>query len=160
MMDIFGESDPRKLGYRFWGARHVDYSTAVRAEVSKQNYTVCPLYWYIDATFQCSRCSETFVFAADEQKFWYEELKFWIDSIPSKCAKCRKELRDLNDLQQEYDRDIAATLSKSASVDRKERLIAIVDAIEAGGVTLAAKAIENRRILTSQIEKSRRTGAE
>lgn len=160
VFDSFGDSDPRKMpGHLFWGVRHLDYSTAVRADISKQNFSVCPRHWYIDAAFNCSRCGESFVFTADEQKFWYEELKFWIDSIPRECAKCRKELRELKSLQQKYDRDIASTMGKSANVDKKERLVAVIEAIEAGGVTLSAKETENRRTLLSQIDKARRPGA-
>ena len=160
VFDSFGDSDPRKMpGHLFWGVRHLEYSTAVRANVSQQNCSICPRHWYVDAAFHCSRCGQSFVFTADEQKYWYEQLKFWIDSIPMECGKCRKELRELRALQQEYDRDIASAMSKSTSVDQKERLAAVIEAIETGGVTLAAKVIENRRILLSQIQKSRRLGA-
>ena len=156
VFDRFGDSDPRKMPNLFGGSRHIDYSTAVRADVTQQSFCVCPRHWYIDAAFECSRCGESFVFTADEQKFWYEELKFWIDSLPRECAKCRKELRALKALQQEYDRDIASALSKRTSVDQKQRLVAVIEAIEAGGVKLAQTATENRRILLSQIEKARR----
>src|SRR4051794_10797523 len=89
VFDSFGDSDPRKMpGHLFWGVRHLDYSTAVRADISQQNFSVCPRHWYIDAAFHCSRCDQSFVFTADEQKFWYEQLKFWIDSIPKECATC------------------------------------------------------------------------
>ncbi len=156
----FGDSNPRRMpGHLFSGARHLNYSTAIRADISQQNFSVCPRHWYIDAEFHCSRCGQSFVFTADEQKFWYETLKFWIGSIPKECDECRKELRKLKALQQEYDRDIASTMARNTSVDQKERLVAIIEAIEAGGLTLTGKAMENRRILLSQIEKSRRPGA-
>ena len=160
MFDSFGDSDPRKMpSHLFWGTPHLDYSTAVRADVTQQNYCVCPRHWYIDAAFECSRCGQSFLFKADEQKFWYEELKFWIDSKPRECAKCRKELRALKALKQEYDREIASALGKRTSLEQKERLVALLEAIEAGGVTLAEKTLENRRVLLTQIEKVRRAGA-
>jgi Probable zinc-ribbon domain len=160
VFDNFGDSDPRKMpGHLFGSDRHLDYSTAVRADISRQNFSVCPRHWYINAAFHCSRCGQPFVFTAEEQKFWYEELKFWIDSRPKECAKCRQELRAMKALQQEYDREIASALSKETSVDQKQRLVAVIEAIEAGGVTLAAKVVENRRVLLSQIQKSRRPGA-
>lgn len=160
VFDSFGDTDPRKMPrHLFWGTRHLDYSTAVRADIAQQNFSVCPRHWYIDAAFKCSRCGESFVFTSDEQKFWYEELKFWIDSLPRECAKCRKELRALKALQQEYDRDIASAMSKSTTVEQKERVVAVLEAIEGGGVKLADKTIEHRRILVSQIEKARRPGA-
>ena len=160
MFDPYGDTDPRKMpNHLFSGIRHLDFSTATRADISQQNFSICPRHWYIDATIDCSRCGQSFVFKADEQKFWYEELKFWIESIPRECAKCRNEVRQLKALRQEYDRDVASAMRKSAIVDQKERLVDVIKAIEAGGVTLAEKVIENRRILLSQIEKSRRPGA-
>ncbi len=161
MFDNFGKSDPHNIpGHLFSGVRHLDYSTAIRADISQQNFSVCPRHWYIDAAFCCSRCGQGFVFRADEQKFWYEALKFWIDSIPRQCAKCRNELRHLKALQREYNRELKFSMRKNATIDQKERLVKIIKAIETGGVMLTAKAIENRRILSSRIEKSRQSGAE
>ena len=77
----------------FYSAR-VDYSTAVRADISKQNYSVCPRHWYLNAETICTDCSEPFIFSASEQKFWYEDLYFWVDSFPNQCPNCRKNRRD------------------------------------------------------------------
>ena len=49
--------------------------------------------WYIDATFLCERCHEEFCFTAAEQKIWYEDYGFYIDSTPKECVACRRELR-------------------------------------------------------------------
>lgn len=156
--DYFGETNPRQMPiHLFWGAKHLDYSTAVRASILKQNFTICPRHWYIDATFHCSRCGESFVFTAEEQKYWYEELSFWIDSLPKECASCRRELRELKALQQEYDRDIAAALLKSTDTVEKRRLVLLIEAMETGGLALADKVQENHRILLSQIAKSQGT---
>ncbi|WP_442485696.1 zinc-ribbon domain containing protein [Aeoliella sp. SH292] len=138
----------------FWGVKHLDYSTAVRAATSKQNFTVCPRHWYIDAAFHCSRCGESFVFTAEEQKFWYEELRFWVDSLPKECINCRRELRELKALQQEYDRGIAAALLKSTDIVEKRRLVLVIEAMEAGGLALADGVRENHRVLLSQIAKN------
>ncbi|MFN9541417.1 MAG: zinc-ribbon domain containing protein, partial [Planctomycetota bacterium] len=74
-MDYFGKSCSENMPrHFFWECLHLDHDSAVRADVSRQNYSVCPRYWYVDATFRCSRCSETFKFTAAEQKRWYEEL--------------------------------------------------------------------------------------
>ena len=160
VIDIFGDSDPRKMPRQLFGnSRHLDYATAVRANISQQNFSVCPRHWYVDAELRCSRCDQSFVFSADEQKFWYEDLKFWIDSRPRECVKCRKDLRELKALQQEYDHGIASAMSKGTSVEQKERLVVVINAIEAGGATLTEKVRDNQRILLSQIDKVRRSGA-
>ncbi|MGO8055825.1 hypothetical protein, partial [Rhizobium leguminosarum] len=33
------------------------------------------------------------MFTKEEKKIWYEKLKFWIDSEPVNCLKCRRQLR-------------------------------------------------------------------
>lgn len=93
-MDAFGDTDPKTMPPHFFhGAVFIDYSTAVRAEVAKQDYTSCPRHWYIDATFRCIDCGKDFLFSAEEQRFWYEERKFYVDSIPTRCPICRKKER-------------------------------------------------------------------
>lgn len=94
-MDVFGKIDPKKMPlHLFYGAVSIDYATAVRADVSKQNYTVCPRHWYIDVTFRCEDCGKTFLFSADEQGVWYERRRFYVDSKPTRCPACRKKERD------------------------------------------------------------------
>ena len=80
---LFGENNPKRMpSHLFFGSRRMDYSTAQRADISKQNYTVCPRHWYVDATFRCRDCRNEFVFTAAEQRFWYEDRRFWIGELP------------------------------------------------------------------------------
>jgi Probable zinc-ribbon domain len=96
-MDVFGDSDPKKMPpHLFHGAVSIDYGTAVRADVTKQDYSVCPRHWYIDATFKCIDCGLDFLFSADEQRFWYEQRRFYVDSQPTRCPACRKKERARN----------------------------------------------------------------
>lgn len=93
-MDGFGDTDPRKMPFHlFHGAVSMDYPTAVRADFTKQDYSVCPRHWYIDATFRCQDCGKDFLFSAEEQRFWYGERKFYVDSRPVRCPECRKKER-------------------------------------------------------------------
>ena len=94
----------------FYGSLRLDYGSAVRADPDSQNYGVCPRYWYIDATFRCARCNAEFSFTATEQRTWYEEYGFWIDSLPKHCLACRRELRDLKAARQEYDQCVEEVL--------------------------------------------------
>jgi len=90
-MDVFGNTDPKKMPQHFFlGAVSIDYGTAVRADISKQDYTVCPRHWYSDAIFKCADCGNEFLFSAREQRYWYEERKFYVDSYPKCCPDCRK----------------------------------------------------------------------
>jgi hypothetical protein len=89
-----GDTDPKKMPPHFFdGAVSIDYDSAVRADISKQGYTVCPRHWYIDATFKCVDCGKGFQFSVDEQRFWYEQRRFFVDSKPIRCAACRKKER-------------------------------------------------------------------
>src|SRR5882724_5042116 len=107
--DSFGDTDPKKMpAYLFGGALHIDYSTAVRADIRKQDFVTCPRHWYVDASFRCTRCEQAFLFSSEEQFFWYEELKFFVDARPKQCKTCRGELRELKALRQEYDCNVAS----------------------------------------------------
>jgi Probable zinc-ribbon domain len=52
-----------------------------------------PYFAFIDAELQCEDCGKPFVFAAAEQRFWYETLKFWVQSRPKQCIPCRRTRR-------------------------------------------------------------------
>ncbi len=52
-----------------------------------------PYFAFIDAELRCEDCGQTFVFAAVEQRFWYETLKFWVQSRPKQCIPCRRARR-------------------------------------------------------------------
>ncbi|WP_420841919.1 zinc-ribbon domain containing protein [Fimbriiglobus ruber] len=41
----------------------------------------------------CEDCKQPFVFTASEQQFWYETLKFWVQSHPKQCISCRRVRR-------------------------------------------------------------------
>ncbi len=159
MFDGFGKNDPRKMpSYLFSGSLYLDFASAVNADISKQNYSICPRYWYVDATIHCGSCGVDFCFAADEQRVWYEEYAFWIDSFPKCCKDCRRVFRDQMELRKEYDREITKAL-KSDDCAVKERIVAIIDQLCDGLHDFPEKIQENRRLLAKQIERLRGAGA-
>jgi len=152
--DVFGDTDPRKMPlHLFFGARSIDYDSAVRANITKQHFSVCPRHWYMDATFQCEECHREFLFSVQEQQFWYEERRFWIDSQPRKCAPCRKQDRRKKNLKQQYDIDLAEALS-SKDLKAKKAIIAILDELASIGFQLAKRTTAHRDLLLHQIRKS------
>jgi hypothetical protein len=154
MSDYFGKLDARNVPrHFFWGAVQLDYESAVKADIAKQDYTVCPRYWYIEATLRCVRCGNEFMFSVDEQRFWYEELRFWVDSRPTRCAPCRGDLRRLKAMQQEYDRAIKRVLLRTSDAAEKLRLIELIEGLEAGGVELPEKTRANLGTLRVQIAR-------
>lgn len=150
----FGINDPRDMPmHLFFGVVRMDYRTAVRANVEAQNCSICPRYWYIDATFACERCGDEFTFSAAEQRLWYETYRFWVDSIPKRCLACRRDARHAKVLRQEYDRDIATVLERGDRESRK-RLAAIIDRLCEFGTELPARVHDNRRRLAEQIARA------
>ena len=141
-MDIFGSTDPRMMPKHFFGgAVHLDYRTAIRGNPQKQNYSVCPRHWYIDADFNCARCRREFTWTAGEQKAWFEDYHFWIDSHPRLCKNCMADRKHLESLRVEYDSTVAAARHKGAT-EQKRRVIEVVRELEAAFGRLPEKMIE------------------
>lgn len=64
--------------------------SAIPADISRQNYTVQPRPCYVDIMMRCHRCDRHFIFFAQEQRYWYEELAFWVDARCIHCPECRR----------------------------------------------------------------------
>lgn len=155
----FGRNDPREMpAHLFFGSVRVDYGTAVRADFEKQNCSICPRYWYVDAVFLCARCRHEFTFSAAEQHAWYEDYGFWIDSLPTRCLICRRNLRDLKRARREYDQRVAEVL-QARDLKAKKRLARVIDRLYETGGELPPRINENRRRLANQISKADRDPA-
>jgi hypothetical protein len=78
-----------------WACRHcLDSGRAILADPAKQLYCDWPPYLaYFDTTHECADCHDDFVFSKEEQRFWYEELGFWVQSRPKQCSNCRRKRR-------------------------------------------------------------------
>lgn len=70
-------------------------ATAIRADLSRQNYSVFPRGYYVDILKTCRRCKVEFVFSAREQQHWYEELGFYVDADCVHCLECRRSNQQL-----------------------------------------------------------------
>jgi hypothetical protein len=153
-MSDFGREDPREMPAHFFlGSLRVDYGSAVPADPERQNRSICPRYWYVDAIFPCDRCGSEFAFTAAEQRVWYEEYRFWIDSLPRHCLACRRELRELKAVRQEYDRCVGQAL-QAGDLELKKRLARVIDQLYELGGELPLQIHENRRRLARQIARA------
>ena len=137
----------------FSGSQHIRYETAVRADSDKQNCSICPRYWYVDAVFPCMRCGVSFTFSAAEQRTWYEEYGFWVDAFPKQCTACRQDIRALQAARREYDRDVAEVLAHG-DVARMTRLAEVIDRLYELGGELPSRINENRRRLAQRIARA------
>jgi len=103
------ESSPG-CGFPWWLDTNVRIpNTAVKAQILKQRVTYTPglVYFYFDTVVTCAVCGKQFIFFAEEQKFWYETLKFILSSWPKKCEPCRREERKGPRLKAHYDELLA-----------------------------------------------------
>ena len=156
MIGNFGRDDPREMpAHFFYRSLRIDYDSAVRADPERQNCSICPRYWYVDTIFPCDRCESEFAFSAAEQRIWYEEYGFWIDSLPKHCLECRRALRDLKAARQEYDRSIEEAL-RSDNAELKKRVAEVIDQLYELGGELPLRINTNRRRLAGQLERDRR----
>jgi hypothetical protein len=153
-MSGFGSDDPREMpAHLFDRSLRLNYESAVPADTGKQNCSICPRYWYVDAIFRCIRCDAPFSFSAAEQRAWYEDYGFWIDSLPRHCPACRRDLRDLKAVRQEYDNNVAHAL-RDGDLESKKQLARVIDRLYELGGELPPRINENRRRLALQIARA------
>jgi hypothetical protein len=153
-MDMFGDTDPKKMppGY-FYDVVGIDYPTAVRADVSKQDYTVAPRHWDVDAKCRCRSCRAEYVWSASEQKQWFEEFRFNVSSKPKECPTCRVRRRRAIRLGQEYAAKVAQARSHGTA-ELKNRIVEIIDELEAYWGRVPNKVRETREIFRRQLSRS------
>jgi ssDNA-binding Zn-finger/Zn-ribbon topoisomerase 1 len=64
--------------------------TAVLANVERQRTSWCARPVYVDLLKRCKTCRRPFLFYANEQRFWYETLRFDVNIDCVNCPPCRK----------------------------------------------------------------------
>jgi hypothetical protein len=78
-------------------------NTAIPADLSRQGPATVPVTHYFDAKRKCVDCARPFIFFAAEQKYWYEELGFPLESDCVRCVDCRKKQQGLELKRQRYE---------------------------------------------------------
>jgi hypothetical protein len=68
-------------------------NTAIRANTDRQKITSFPIPYYFDQKKTCKDCNQPFIFFAEEQQFWFEELRFDLNADCIRCAPCREAHR-------------------------------------------------------------------
>jgi len=122
--------------WRFHNAVCVNWNDCVRASPEDQNYTVIPVSAHIGVIIHCRKCGIDFDFSANEQRVWYEKYRFWIDSVPVECAKCRAKRRHVVELN--------ARLSTALSIERKgiqefNEMVLVLNSLLESGVDIGPK---------------------
>ena len=77
--------------------------TAINADLTKQAQATIPVTHYFEVKRSCRECDRPFIFFAEEQKHWYEELGFGLDSDCVRCPLCRKRQQGLARKRERYE---------------------------------------------------------
>jgi Probable zinc-ribbon domain len=78
-------------------------NTAISANMSLQTPATIQVTHYFDVKRKCRDCGRPFIFFAAEQKYWYEDLGFGLDSDCVRCVPCRNTQQDISQTQQRYE---------------------------------------------------------
>jgi hypothetical protein len=150
---LFGEVDPRSDPDGFFSeAEWIDYDHAYRANIAKQNWSVFPRHWYMDADFRCRKCHRRFTWTAEQQKLWFEEYFRWVGVRPQLCRYCSAAEQHLLHLQREYDNTVGKARNHGTA-EEKRRIVEIVgELLEAFG-KLPDKMLETRDLFEQQLRK-------
>jgi Zn finger protein HypA/HybF involved in hydrogenase expression len=121
-------------------------SRALVADPSKQRFGMGGgVKAYADMPRSCRRCKRPFVFAAAEQRFWFEELQFQVDSLAVECPDCRASKRVLVQANQ----DLADSLRvlDANDAEQLERIAALYEVLgsEKKGAEFRRRAANARR---------------
>ncbi len=79
-------------------------NTAIKANIEKQAPATIHVTHYFDSKRVCRNCGDHFIFFAKEQRYWYEELGFPLESDLVDCINCRGHEHRLRDSRQVYER--------------------------------------------------------
>ena len=77
--------------------------TAVPADLTRQTPATIPVTHYLDLARPCRDCGRWFIFFAEEQKYWYEELGFSLNSDCIRCVDCRRRQQGIARQQETYE---------------------------------------------------------
>jgi hypothetical protein len=144
---LFGGTIPRPPGN--CGAI---LGTAVAADLSKQTSATIPVTHYYDEDRICRKCGRHFIFFALEQKYWYEELHFTLDSDCVCCSECRKSNQSIARKRKKYEELIH--INNPSADEMLEIAVCAVTLIE-GGV-FSERQIEHVRAIINKLPDDRR----
>ncbi len=133
----------------------MDFSNTIPTDdYTKQNYSVVPRHWFIDAYCRCEKCNQEFCWTAQEQKRWFDDLHFYVGSFPRECPDCRKKRREMKYRFQRYQTNIKNVLLRSASLESKRGMVMLINQIEIDPDNALPDSVRKKRnILEKQIVK-------
>jgi hypothetical protein len=129
--------------------------TAVKADTAKQRNATVPFPYYFDVEAVCKKCGRPFIFFAEEQKYWYEELGFYLWATAVCCPSCRRELQALRRKQGRYEK--LTHLSDRTTEEYLEMAECSLALIEEG--IFDRRQTERVRAIFNRLPSEQRTGS-
>lgn len=111
--------------------------TAVAADLSRQTPATLPVLFYFDERRTCADCCRSFLFFAEEQKYWFEQLGFKLEADCIRCWPCRHVRQSLEAAQARYEE-----LARLDCPSRQEQ-VELLDV----GLKLCEQGIFGRKVL-------------
>lgn len=158
MMNWYDEDPRRSREHHLWYGAEPDIDTAERACVARQRSPAGAHRWYMDAWQTCVQCRARFLFSTEEQRHWYERLRFHHLSYPVRCRHCRAVQRRGLWGRQQYAELKDRAIRRDAPDSLKIQLLASLEAWEAAE-PLGRHAVQARAIFRRQIRRRRTQSA-
>ena len=138
---------PKGEVYLGWHIEGLIPKTAVKANTSKQKPATFHFTHYFDLERKCRDCDRDFIFFAAEQKHWYEELQFGLDSDCVRCVPCRKKVQGIERTRRQFE-DLFHTEDRSPdqSLMMAECVLELIE-----NNSFAQKQTERVRMLLNQL---------
>ncbi|QDT18118.1 zinc-ribbon domain containing protein [Alienimonas californiensis] len=90
--------------------------TYVKADLGRQTPSVMQEAGYFDQDCRCKDCGRGFLWFAEEQRHWFEDLQFDLGTECLHCVECRQAIQREKELAERYARK-AADLDRAGSPD-------------------------------------------
>lgn len=122
--------EPR-VGYRLrpYCSDGLIAGTALEADLQRQTSCPVPLLYYHDLRRTCTDCDRPFIFFAAEQKYWYEEIGFTLDSDCRQCVPCRKTRQEHARRRERYEELLHRSSQTAAeNLELAECCLAMIEA--------------------------------
>jgi len=119
----FSKEEIEQAHWSYSGLKYFPY-TAIPANVEKQNSGTNTRTIYVDIAMVCEICNQPFIFFAQEQKYWFETLEFYVDATCKRCCNCRRKKHEVSTMQQRYE-SLVNLAERSTDESRELKQIAL-----------------------------------
>ena len=135
--------------WRFNKITEVITSDILQGNPENQYFTVSGIDWHIGVKLVCAKCSKTFVFSAKEQQNWYENLKFWADSVPIECRNCRAAKRSIINLNKRLCKVLSV---KSMQISDYNEIVDVAFEMISSGVVIGGRLAQKIKMASKKVD--------